>query len=83
MTLSLVAGAVVAGAAAVMVRRFYPDRIVMHDAGHVHRTEPAPVEAPAAVTAAGSQGPGTNGDGYRPAGELDELAALEGSVPER
>jgi EmrB/QacA subfamily drug resistance transporter len=83
MTLSLVAGAVVAGAAAVMVRRFYPDRIVMHDAGHVHRTEPAPVEAPAAVTAAGSHGPGTNGDGYRPAGELDELAALEGSVPER
>ena len=68
MTVSLVAGAIVAVAAAVMVRRFYPDQIVMHDHGaHGH----APAPAPAAVAA-------TDGDGHVPADEPRPLGELEG-----
>jgi hypothetical protein len=50
MRVSMVGAAVVAMAAAVMVRRFYPDRVVMHDAGHSPRAasnEAVPAEAPA------------------------------------
>ncbi|HEV3364375.1 MAG TPA: DHA2 family efflux MFS transporter permease subunit [Acidimicrobiia bacterium] len=47
MSISLVAAAFVVGATAVMVRRFYPDRLVMHDAvhGQPHGTAPDPVPA--------------------------------------
>jgi hypothetical protein len=50
MRVSMVGAAVVAMAAAVMVRRFYPDRLVMHDAAHAPQAatdEAAPAEAPA------------------------------------
>src|SRR5207244_608824 len=54
MSVSLVAAAVVAVAAAVMVRRFYPDRLVPHE-GQGH----GPVEAPASAQAPVSNGHGT------------------------
>jgi hypothetical protein len=46
-----VAAAFVVVATAVMVRRFYPDRLVMQDAAHAPHAptnEADPVEAPAA-----------------------------------
>jgi EmrB/QacA subfamily drug resistance transporter len=44
MSISLVAAAFVVVATAVMVRRFYPDRLVMQDHGHGHHAAPpAPV----------------------------------------
>jgi EmrB/QacA subfamily drug resistance transporter len=47
---SLVAAAVVTMAAAVMVRRFYPDRIVPHEGqGHAAPSTPAPVTVAAAA----------------------------------
>jgi EmrB/QacA subfamily drug resistance transporter len=51
MSISMVAAAVVVLAAAVLVRRFYPDRLVIHDAapGHQPVAPPdVPAEAPAA-----------------------------------
>jgi Na+/melibiose symporter-like transporter len=71
MTVSLVAAAVVAVAAAVMVRRFYPDRLVMQEHG-AHG--PAP-EAPAVVPEAA---PAADGNGHVPAGELRPAGELEG-----
>ena len=50
MSVSLVGAAAVAIAAAVMVRRFYPDRIVMQEHG-AHGPAPAAPETPAAGTA--------------------------------
>jgi hypothetical protein len=50
MSLSLVAAAFVVVAAAVMVRRFYPDRLVMHDAAP--DSHAAPVTVPAEPSAA-------------------------------
>jgi EmrB/QacA subfamily drug resistance transporter len=48
MSASLVAAAIVAVAAAVMVRRFYPDRLVMQDHGlHGHAPVAAAQDAPA------------------------------------
>ncbi|HYH51688.1 MAG TPA: DHA2 family efflux MFS transporter permease subunit [Acidimicrobiia bacterium] len=46
MSLAMVAAAVIVLATAVMVRRFYPDRVVMHDAvsGHAAPAAPAAVE---------------------------------------
>jgi len=69
MSVSLVAAAIVAVAAAVMVRRFYPDRIVMQEYA-VHA--PAPVEAPAPAPAAGGQtnGEPAAGDAGRPLEEV-------------
>jgi DHA2 family multidrug resistance protein-like MFS transporter len=64
MSVSLLAAAIVAAAAAVMVRRFYPDRIVMHDHG-AHGHAPAPVPAEASST-------------YEPAAP-DDRRPLEGS----
>jgi EmrB/QacA subfamily drug resistance transporter len=45
MSLSLVAAAFVVVATAVMVRRFYPDRLVMHDAAPEPHPAPDPVPA--------------------------------------
>ena len=55
LSVSLVAAAVVIGAAAVMVRRFYPDRIVPHEGqghGPVAATGPVPPQDSADATAA-------------------------------
>jgi len=73
MSTSLVAGAIVAIAAAVMVRRFYPDRLVMHDhgaAGHA----PAPTAAQAAAEAPAPVGAAPAGaNGHGPAGDVRPL----------
>jgi EmrB/QacA subfamily drug resistance transporter len=45
MNISLVVAAVVVAATAVMVRRFYPDRLVMHDAVPADHAVPSPVPA--------------------------------------
>jgi hypothetical protein len=45
MSISLVAASFVVVATAVMVRRFYPDRLVMHDAAHGGQAAPDPVPA--------------------------------------
>ena len=52
MSVSLVAAAAVAIAAAVMVRRFYPDRLVMQDHG-AHGPAPAPAPGPSETVAGG------------------------------
>jgi EmrB/QacA subfamily drug resistance transporter len=76
MSVSLVAAAVVAVAAAVMVRRFYPDRLVPHE-GQGH----GPVEAPASAQAPVSNGHGTgNEDGPS---ALDSPRPLEGTGRQR
>jgi hypothetical protein len=56
MSVSLVAAAMVTIAAAVMVRRFYPDRIVMQ----YHETHGDAADAPASSSDAPA-GTGTNG----------------------
>jgi EmrB/QacA subfamily drug resistance transporter len=72
MSVSLVAAAIVAVAAAVMVRRFYPDRLVPHEGqGHV------PVEVPAPKGHANGNG---NGNGH---GDVDGVRPLEGTGRER
>jgi len=43
MSIAMVGAAIVVLATAVMVRRFYPDRLVMHDAAHGHAAAPHPV----------------------------------------
>ena len=78
MSVSLVGAAVVAIAAAVMVRRFYPDRIVMQDHG-AHGPAPAPVpagppasgDAPAEAATAGN-GHGPSHSGVRPLEEVGQ-----------
>jgi MFS transporter, DHA2 family, integral membrane protein len=50
MNISLVVAAFVVVATAVMVRRFYPDRLVMHDVAHADHAAPNP--APAEPSAA-------------------------------
>ncbi len=52
MSVSLVAAGFVVVATAVMVRRFYPDRLVMHDAAHVPASGAAPDPVPAEPSAA-------------------------------
>jgi hypothetical protein len=76
MGVSLVAAAIVAVAAAVMVRRFYPDRIVPHE-GQGH----PPVEAPAPMATGHANGNGNIGDGGITA--ADGVRPLEGSGRER
>jgi len=66
MSVSLVAAAIVAVAAAVMVRRFYPDRIVMHDHG-AHGPAPAPVPAEQSHSQGNGHGPA---DDLRPLEEV-------------
>src|SRR5438067_339619 len=69
MSVSLVGAAVVAIAAAVMVRRFYPDRIVMQD--HVAHVPAPPASADAPVEAAtGGNGHGPSDGGLRPLEEV-------------
>ena len=52
MSVSLVAAAFVVVATAVMVRRFYPDRLVMHDAAQGSAHGPAPDPVPVEPSAA-------------------------------
>ena len=66
MSVSLVAAAIVAVAAAVMVRRFYPVRIVMHDHG-AHGPAPAPVPAEQSHSQGNGHGPA---DDLRPLEEV-------------
>ena len=70
MSVSLVGAAVVAIAAAVMVRRFYPDRIVMQDHG-AQGHAPAPTPAPAPADAPTANGHGPDGD-VRPLEEVGQ-----------
>jgi EmrB/QacA subfamily drug resistance transporter len=73
MSVSLVAAAIVTIAAAVMVRRFYPDRIVMHHEAHGHGPAASaaaePAGAPAHAGADGHNGNGAAG-GPRPLEEV-------------
>jgi hypothetical protein len=73
MSVSLVAAAVVTIAAAVMVRRFYPDRIVMHHEAQGHGPAASaaaePADAPAHAGADGHNGNGAAG-GPRPLEEV-------------
>jgi len=75
MTVTCVAAAVVAVAAAVMVRRFYPDHLVMQEHG-AHG--PVPEEAPEQSEPVAEAVPATNGNGHVPAGELRPSGELEG-----
>ena len=49
MRVSMVAAAIVVMTAAVIVRRFYPDRLLMHDAAHGDPAAPAPAPDPVAA----------------------------------
>jgi Na+/melibiose symporter-like transporter len=69
MSVSLVAAAVVAIAAAVMVRRFYPDRIVMHD-HDAHRPSPAAEAAPVPAESGTGSGHGSVDGDPRPLEEV-------------
>jgi hypothetical protein len=82
MTVSLVAAAAVTIAAAVMVRRFYPDRIVMHHEAHGHGPAAA-TEAPAAATAAPVVEAGAGANGHHGDGGAGEPRPLEGVGGER
>jgi len=77
MSVSLVVGATVALVAAVMVRRFYPDRIVMGDHGAHHPAAPAAGPAPSHDGAAGpapvtGDVPSGPGGGARPLEEVGQ-----------
>jgi hypothetical protein len=52
MSVSLVAAGFVVVATAVMVRRFYPDQLVMHDAAHGPASGATPDPIPAESSAA-------------------------------
>jgi len=68
MSVTLVTAAVVAVAAAVMVRRFYPDRLVMQGHGaHGPVPQPQPELEPGRVAEAA---PATDGNGRVPAGDV-------------
>jgi hypothetical protein len=75
MSASLVAAAIVTIAAAVMVRRFYPDRIVMHHEAHGHGHAPAPALA--------SDGQADEADGHNGNGAADAARPLEEVGQER
>jgi EmrB/QacA subfamily drug resistance transporter len=76
MTVTCVAAAIVAVAAAVMVRRFYPDHLVMQEHG-AHGPAPEAEVEPVPVADAGPASNGNNGNGHVPTGELRPSGELE------
>src|SRR5581483_3056004 len=79
MSVTLVTAAVVAVLAAVMVRRFYPDRLVMQGYGaHGPVPHPEPELEPGRV--AGAE-PATAGNGHVPAGDVPAVDVPAGDVP--